>query len=360
MHCKALDGLRGYAALSVVIFHSIIHYNYSKWAYFAMSPIDSFFNHDSTIFSVMISIFNGSTPVLIFFILSGYVLSASVKRNQIGFLNFIIKRVGRIYPSVFACVILTTIVIFAIRHFGSDYPAPSLLDVTYNSLLVDNKVLGVTWTLTIEMAFAFIVYPLVVLRKRYGGVVLVSIMIYSIIAINKPALTLYIPYMNVSMLAFCAGMFLDSEMAKHSFKRSGKYILLAMICTATIGRIYNEWSELFILTHVILCTSIIGSLLHSESNIKKLLESRLSIYLGKISYSLYLFSVPVGYIFYFLFDSYFLTPEFYGFFVGVAISVASVILSSITYKYIEKPCTDATARISKFIFQSSNRLKQSD
>src|SRR5690349_7696347 len=104
-----LDGLRGYAAIAVVFFHSILgpdptmvgrvlYQNYSKisswsdaWAKLALT------------------VTNGQTAVVIFFILSGAVLFDSLQKDSENNLvplaaNFFVRRFLRIFPAMVVCL----------------------------------------------------------------------------------------------------------------------------------------------------------------------------------------------------------------------------------------------------------------
>jgi peptidoglycan/LPS O-acetylase OafA/YrhL len=80
-----LDSIRGFAALSVVIYHT------NGWLDFTKDP----FFHSSVPTHLLNVIFNGPSAVSLFFVLSGFVLSLKyfLKPNRpISYLEFIIKR----------------------------------------------------------------------------------------------------------------------------------------------------------------------------------------------------------------------------------------------------------------------------
>ena len=327
----------------------MLHYNSDLWDLFCSLPVkDEYTKSGLWPFSVAISIFNGRAPVIIFFILSGYVLSASILRSGGSYIPFIIKRVGRIYPTVIAAILLTLVVGLGIKKFIPSFPLPSLENVIKNSLLIDSSVLHVTWTLTEEMAFALIVYPLCLLVKRYGILVLFVALFYSIAAIERPSLTLNIPWLNISLIFFICGMLLNTNLAKSIFSNKQKYLALAFISVFTIGRIYQEFSPNYILTQAILCTTVIGIIIYNkDGRIVRFLENRFSLLIGKTSYSLYLFAVPVGLIVYAVLDYSGSHRIAFGIFAGFIILAISIPLSMITYNFIEKPSIKITRAISK-------------
>ena len=104
-----LDGLRGYAAIAVVFFHSILgpdpamvgrvlYQNYSKIG----SGYDAWAK-------LALTVLNGQTAVVIFFILSGAVLFDSLQRDRDSGLvplavKFFVRRFLRIYPAMAVCL----------------------------------------------------------------------------------------------------------------------------------------------------------------------------------------------------------------------------------------------------------------
>ena len=75
---NALDGVRGYAALAVGIYHSILClHNSNAVEQFLKTPLHDNPNLYHFVTKLLLVIFNGETAVILFFILSGAVLFAS-------------------------------------------------------------------------------------------------------------------------------------------------------------------------------------------------------------------------------------------------------------------------------------------
>ncbi|MBF7994085.1 acyltransferase family protein [Rahnella laticis] len=354
MHCKALDGLRGYAAISVIMFHSILHYNTAYWGTFATNPMQSLLASDSFAFTVLVSIFNGSTPVVIFFILSGYVLSASFKKYNDNFasnyFSFLIKRMLRIYPAVVSCCLITFLVIRSIYEMGFSSQSSSFSSLIYNSLLFKNDLLGISWTLTIEVAVAFIIFPIYFASKKLGGIALIFALIYSIISINAPSLALWIPLLNLSLISFVCGMMLDTEQAKIIFDGTERYWLVVCVGIVSIGRVYSEWSTLFIILQVLLCSCLIGILRYgSESKLKTLLESRVSLAIGRLSFSIYLYAAPVSWAFFSIFRYNGEHSLTIGLLYGIIVFLITIPLSIVSYRFIELPCINMSKRLGELL-----------
>ncbi|HDR8964414.1 TPA: acyltransferase [Burkholderia vietnamiensis] len=107
MRNTQLDGLRGWAALSVAIYHGI---NIpSQAAHEAlMLPMQAQTSSYAIATKFLVATFNGSLAVVIFFVLSGKVLLESLMRSRKSMpessIDFTIKRILRIYPPLWVAL----------------------------------------------------------------------------------------------------------------------------------------------------------------------------------------------------------------------------------------------------------------
>lgn len=98
-----LDGLRGTAAVLVVIHHSVILFDY---AFYSGLPQHSRFPGDVTLSGLPFTPgAMGDLAVCVFFVLSGYVLARSYARSQLGLSALLAKRYLRLNLPIFAVVI---------------------------------------------------------------------------------------------------------------------------------------------------------------------------------------------------------------------------------------------------------------
>ncbi|WP_250035391.1 acyltransferase family protein [Paractinoplanes maris] len=165
-----LDALRGLAAITVVLFH--------------LSP--QVIGDDAHL-AVMRHIDLGKYAVLLFFLVSGYVIPMSLERHG-SLRRFWIGRLCRVYPAY-----LVTIALFAVLagagllHWPGSLRAETgagvLAHVTMMPDLVGVRgVVRVFWTLTYEMVFYLIVAGLHTLRQHRhsawyaGGLALVALL----------------------------------------------------------------------------------------------------------------------------------------------------------------------------------------
>ncbi len=104
-----LDGLRGYAALAVVFFHSIF-FDPTMAGRVLGRDFSELKDWYDLLAKLLLIIFNGQTAVVIFFILSGAVLFESLRQREKGSISsvvgkFLIRRFFRIYPALVVCLL---------------------------------------------------------------------------------------------------------------------------------------------------------------------------------------------------------------------------------------------------------------
>ncbi|PYC77198.1 acyltransferase [Streptomyces tateyamensis] len=158
-----LDGLRGIAALAVALQHFDIT-TLVSWGGDVRQNFDF-----------------GLYGVMAFFLVSGYIIPASLERRG-DVRAFWVGRVFRIHPALIATIVVCLLVLpadkQAVAIFQSKHPS---LDLLANSLMLQD-LMGVTsglrvmWTLTYEMIFYFVVSALFVLgwHRRSAGVAMLS------------------------------------------------------------------------------------------------------------------------------------------------------------------------------------------
>jgi len=172
-HEPALDGLRGVAALIVVVRHC---FNAQVW-----SPVMRLVLAQSPVAVLL----NGQGAVQLFFVLSGFVLAASLTRSgePAPWSQFYVRRVFRIHPPYVAGVLLALVVIaLAGRATGvSPMPPPPALPsaaALAGHLAFPGKaggLLPVGWTLTIELIFSFLLPLLVLAASVAHGLPLLAV-----------------------------------------------------------------------------------------------------------------------------------------------------------------------------------------
>ena len=136
-----LDALRGLAAIMVVLFHLFLNSGYS------------FFNF-------------GVTGVDLFFLISGFVIFLTLSKIT-NWQSFVISRFTRLYPTYWACVSITAILVFVttnitLPNLAKQYLANMTMFQHYAKIPhLDFQY----WTLTVEMQFYALMLLLFLLKK---------------------------------------------------------------------------------------------------------------------------------------------------------------------------------------------------
>jgi peptidoglycan/LPS O-acetylase OafA/YrhL len=124
-----LDAMRGLAALAVVLFH----FNMARSA--DRSPLNL-----------------GVTGVDLFFIISGFVILLTLERSA-SLREFALNRVSRLYPAYWICVSLTAALAWAFGRTGASFPGYLANLTMFQRYLGVADLDGPYWTLAVELCF---------------------------------------------------------------------------------------------------------------------------------------------------------------------------------------------------------------
>ncbi|MBW4478795.1 MAG: acyltransferase [Tolypothrix brevis GSE-NOS-MK-07-07A] len=320
LHLHYLDGLRGIASLYVVFVH-----------------VEPSLGENLPIFWLFFQklLRYGGFSVVIFIVLSGYVLMLPVARSQNGhisgsLIDYIKRRSRRILPPYYAALFLSlflAITIFALEKFtdfqwnevageGPFSPNFSLIDVLSHLLLIHNFSLSTSltinppmWSVATEWQLYFL-FPLLLLPlwRRFGllSVVIAAFVIgiapfYLLNGFSMSTSSWFIGLFTLGMAAADIGFSQKPQLI--TIRNSLRWEMLAIIFT--VIAFLTEWKKLGLDMWIgqsfcglagaclfIYCTKLIieGKNLPS---IIRLLEHPWVLLLGAFSYSLYLTHGPV-------------------------------------------------------------------
>lgn len=287
MFQNSLHGLRGVAAFMVFIAHCVGGYALNLC--------------DDCNYKPALSVINniGTFGVEIFFILSGYVITAASLRT--GPKLFFIRRFWRLYP----ILLLFTILFFIGNFYLGLEPEKNrwdylLYNLTFTNLLFDTPALTPNaWTITYEVMFYLLTYGLV--YSFIGSRNLLSGILFSLLA-----LLFFIKYpISIYFVLGVLTYFINVKYSGTVKSSSRKNIFLAeglsavLILVLSSFEVTYRWS--WLLSHptaFILMIAVfiyINCLLSGKSLSGKWLEKKWILYLGTISYSLYL-AHPYSYL----------------------------------------------------------------
>jgi len=286
---KELDALRGIAALMVVFFH--FTYTRPQAAY---------------------GFFLGSTGVDLFFIISGFVIFMSLSKVT-SVKQFVINRFARLFPAFWFCVTLTaTIQVLALKFnfVHSTTTNISLLKYLSNLTMAPKyfgygEVDGSYWTLLVEMLF----YMCIALLMKFNQIINIVAVgcIFLILALandiagniinNWPLqqIQFWFPLINHSGLFF-AGILLY-KINKKEYDKFTLYLLVLFCYIVQIKLYYTNRhgsGTINFYQYSTMLTVIFGIFILFVNNKLSFIINNITLFFGKISYSLYLIHQYIG------------------------------------------------------------------
>lgn len=133
---RELDALRGIAAIAVLLFHLTALYDFHHAAYWRVTW--------------------GHYGVELFFIISGFVIFMTLERTR-SVHDFAVSRAARLYPAYWAAIAATSILAYAaFPRWDPSPPGARMIAANLTMLQAFCKVDGIDnsyWTLAIELAF---------------------------------------------------------------------------------------------------------------------------------------------------------------------------------------------------------------
>lgn len=324
-----IDGLRALAVIPVILFH--LGFNWIGGGYFGVD---------------------------IFFVISGYLITSIIfKELSLGvfkFSNFWIRRIKRILPLLFTVIIVVLFVAFFIafkpnlRTYSQDaiaatfsYSNISLLmkfSDYWSSTAEDSPFLH-TWSLAVEEQF-YLIYPFVLffLFKKgvsiYKSLIIIIILSFGLFyygSINHPNATFFLLPTRAWELAL--GGLIGVVKIDRASKRSFEYFLpivgLIFISTSFFILTGNDSIGLYAVLPVLGSALIIYFSNQSEI-VGRFLSMKPIVFIGKLSYSLYLWHWPI-----IVFSDFYLQGAEHNTTSIFLILILTSLLSVISYFFIE-------------------------
>lgn len=282
---EEIDALRGIAALSVVLFHYTTIYDFRH-------------NVASTLgwhFTI------GYYGVYLFFVISGFVILLTLQNCRTG-LDFAISRFSRIFPAYWTAVITS----FVLLEMLGTTPAQSFPQLAVNFTMLEriigyNPIDSVYWTLNVEMSFylwMWVVFKLGWLKKIQTVIsfvlafqLLMAIYSHSVNHIFSQGIR--VVFLLEYARLFCAGM-LFFEAREYGFTL--KRLLLLMWCW--LNQMFIpfrdfEWQLPGMVGDLAVLGVFFIMFLVVRGQLRWLVNPVL-LYLGAISYTLYLLHNKIG------------------------------------------------------------------
>jgi len=276
-----IDGLRGYAAIAVVIFHAVLGLDPALVPRVLRANFTELSGWYEFLAKIVLEASSGETAVCIFFVLSGAVLFDSLKRTKKPphrlVVDFVVRRFFRIYPGLIVCLIFSAAALAAV---GTSVTPDAFLK---NALLYEFGVNGVTWTLNIEMvAIPFLLTSF--FAYRLGGersLLAVAVIIYAALRAPWP----HPPTLMFKFywIYFALGMLITTSYGRRLAERLPNAAWVPALLIGVIAKSVPQQLAIALLV-LVLYYGRGGSL-------ERVLRRPFSRFLGRISYSFYLFNV---------------------------------------------------------------------
>ncbi|MCD6013613.1 MAG: acyltransferase [Flavipsychrobacter sp.] len=185
-HNRNLDILRGIAALTVVCYHLI-----------SIHPLD--FDKQYTLGNLLNYNFPGHMAVLVFFILSGYVISINTKRltDKRSILSYIRKRLIRIVPIYMLAMLFTVAITWGKYDWQVILSNFFFISVPFDNVMIEN---GPAWSLNYELIYYF-----VFIFFSYFGISLVKTVITLAIALAALFVFFHNAEINPLLISYLIG-----------------------------------------------------------------------------------------------------------------------------------------------------------
>jgi peptidoglycan/LPS O-acetylase OafA/YrhL len=291
-----IDGLRAIAVMSVIIFH------------FGFLP-------------------NGYLGVDVFFVISGFLITQIIyseyQADRFSLKNFYLRRIRRIIPLVlFTCLTAIAVGMMVmlpddLENLGQSVVATNffannvLLYITtanYWNVVNEYKPLMHTWSLGVEEQF-YMVFPLLFVfcpKKWFKGLFLTIIFLAGLsmvgyLIVDKEAAKFYLVYYRFFEIAAgsIAAILFYSKKVEHP-------IWTCVGLTAIAGILFfgaREYAQANLL--IVVLSSLVLLVNQSDSNLigKVILSNPISVFVGKISFSLYMWhQIVLAFARYFVFE----------------------------------------------------------
>ncbi len=335
----------------------------------AISVLAVVFNHAG------IALFPGGyIGVDIFFVISGYLITSIILREiltaDFSIIRFYERRLRRILPALFITIAFTLAVSAIMydaekfKEFGKSVIATTLFASNINFWRESGyfeapsqlKPLLHTWSLAVEEQF-YIFFPLLMfLLYRYArkiaptllfGITILSLA-FAIVTVSKdPSAAFYLAHLRAWELLVGAFLALNIIPENAGKKYSDSISILGFVLVLVPVFLYTsntKFPGLSALPPVLGAAFIIFSGANNKTLIGKFLSLPPLVFIGKISYSLYLWHWPL-----IIFAKYYMIRKITPVEVGLLLAV-TLVISTLSWRFVETPFRSKSFISTRYVY----------
>jgi peptidoglycan/LPS O-acetylase OafA/YrhL len=332
-HRIELQSLRGFAAVAVMVHHAVRTVGDHGWAWAASEvPL------------------NARGAVVLFFVLSGYVLSLSLMRRGMtapGVATFYARRAFRVYPALWAAIALGAAYLWLVQPLAApdmaawaqDHYRPERLGA--GKLLgsiagLDNYLLPTSWTITVELLASLLLPLIVFVMMRWRPLALPMVVALLMLGLVSGPLLRQVPFY---IGAFATGAALACLPAAQRLRpvplisALAALVLMSTPFTLPAGR--QDWAAMLVET-LASAVLIAGLVTHRAA----WMRARPLVAIGDWSYSIYLLHLPIAYTIMRLLDRDGLIAgdfNLWAVLIALATAAVTVPLAALIYRFVELP-----------------------
>jgi peptidoglycan/LPS O-acetylase OafA/YrhL len=284
---RGIDSLRGLAALAVVLFHYTTGYE------FMLGRSGS---------GLLFYLPTGCFGVQLFFLISGFVILRTLERTS-DLKTFAVARFARLYPPFFVCATLTLIVI-ALTHWHLANLNAKAIAINYTMLaqLIGVKEIDPSyWTLTYEVLF-YAGAALIWFRLRpkcrlevpcliWLGCSLAGHLVDDISNHHRLSTLINVDYANLFVLGMMLYYLSQGRGSRLTIPTFGAALLMALFPPGVnaVGVVLSR------IEYISLIASFWALIWLASNGERRFLDFPPLVFLGEISYSLYLVHQVIGF-----------------------------------------------------------------
>lgn len=342
---KYLHIVRGFAAFFVLLAHAKWPFWIGGTAFLKQTPFWELSLFDKLGFTFAMLSSNGTAMVVMFYVLSGFIITHSYEKNKWSYKEFLVNRILRIYIPYIASALIAGVLLIA--SYKLAYPLFDAPVKDYHQRVMTSYTQGlnvtnfiktvffikeervnyfgfnyVYWSLLYEMIF-YLLFPLLLKHLKYFFFATAIIFPLHILYQPLPEINYWYLYLTEYLLYFLSGIYLyryfisgKVDNTKNSFFLKNHVLLAAIVILFFSAQLlgFSPYKSLSFLAATIMAIAWIIYLLFY--GVKNGFLAKAFMFLGKISYSLYLIHVPLLLFFYslifYVFSIYtYTSPWFY-------------------------------------------------